>query len=96
MANRMIVTRDMTYATRRLQAGDELNDVSGPNARLLTALGRARLVEPGETKRDVKAEVQADAKAGLREEYQRVFGKKAFNGWGPDTLREKIAAAAKD
>lgn len=89
---RMIATKDMTYATRRLQAGDEIQNVSGPNARLLTALGRARLVEPGETK-EVKAEVQEDAKASLRAEYQRVFGKRAFNGWDADTLREKIAAA---
>ncbi len=96
MAHRMIVTKDMTYATRRLTAGDELTNVSGPNARLLTALGRARLVEEGETKKEVKAEVQADAKAALREEYQRVFGKKAFNGWDADTLREKIAAGPKD
>lgn len=95
MAVRMIATKDMTYATRRLRAGDEIADVSGPNARLLEALGRARRVEPGETKKEVKAEVQADAKGALRDEYARVFGKKPFNGWDADTLREKIAAAAK-
>jgi hypothetical protein len=31
----------------------------------------------------------------LRAEYQRVVGKKAFNGWKAGQLREKIAAAAK-
>ncbi len=41
---RMIATKDMTYGTRRLKAGDDLGEVSGPNARLLRALGRAREV----------------------------------------------------
>lgn len=93
MTHRMIATKDMTYATRRLKAGDEIEDVSGPNARLLTALGRARLVAPGETKKAVQAEVQHDALADLRAEYQRVLGKRPFNGWDADELREKIAAA---
>lgn len=92
MAFRVIATKDMTYGTRRLKAGDEIADVSGPNSRLLAALGRARLVQPGETKKEVKAEVHAESKAALREEYQRVFGKRPFNGWDADELREKIAA----
>lgn len=41
MGIRMIATKDMTYATRRLKAGDEIENVNGPNARLLAALGRA-------------------------------------------------------
>lgn len=95
MTHRMIATKDMTYATRRLKAGDEIADVSGPNARLLSALGRARLVEPGETKKAVAAEVQHDALVDLRDEYQRVTGgRRPFNGWDADQLRERIAAAA--
>ena len=94
MAHRMIATKDMTYATRRLKAGDEIADVSGPNARLLSALGRARLVEAGETKKAVQAEVQHDALAELRVEYQRVLGKRPFNGWHADELRERISAAS--
>jgi hypothetical protein len=35
-----------------------------------------------------------DIIAPLREEYQRVLGKKPFHGWDADTLREKIAAHA--
>jgi hypothetical protein len=40
----MIATRTMTYGTRRLKA-DEAFEATRPNARLLAALGRARLVE---------------------------------------------------
>ena len=29
----------------------------------------------------------------LRAEYQKVVGKRPYNGWDADTLREKIAAA---
>lgn len=92
----MIATKDMTYGTRRLRAADEFEANDRSQSRLLAALGRARLVEEGGTKKAVKAEVQADAKAGLRAEYQRVYGKRAFNGWDADTLREKIAAAPKE
>lgn len=96
MGVRMIATKDMTYGTRRLKAGDEIENVSGPNSRLLAALGRARLVESGEKKTEVKAQVQQDAKEALRAEYQRIFGKRPFNGWDADTLREKIAAGPQD
>lgn len=34
-----------------------------------------------------------DERPALREEYERVFGKKPFAGWDADKLREKIAAA---
>lgn len=95
MGVRMIATKDMAYGTRRLKAGDEIADVSGPNARLLTALGRAREVARGE-KKEVQAEIQQDAKAALREEYERVFGKRPFNGWDADVLREKLAAGRED
>lgn len=40
----MIATRDMTYATRQLKADDEF-EASRSDARLLAALGRAKLVE---------------------------------------------------
>lgn len=58
----MIATRAMTYATRQLKADDEF-EASRADARLLAALGRAKLVEakPGPVK--VDAPVQAAAKA---------------------------------
>lgn len=37
----------------------------------------------------------ADHMRALREEYQRVVGKRPFSGWDEATLREKMAAAAK-
>jgi hypothetical protein len=43
----MIATRDMTYATRQLRA-DEPFEASRTYARVLTALGRARLIEAKE------------------------------------------------
>lgn len=92
----MIATKDMRYGTRMLRAADEFEAYDRGQARLLTALGRARLVEVGETKKEVRAEVEADARAALRAEYQRVVGKKPYNGWNADTLREKIAAAVRD
>lgn len=43
----MIATRDMTYATRQLRAGEPF-EASRIDGRVLTALGRARLVEAKE------------------------------------------------
>lgn len=37
--------------------------------------------------------VPADDLSFLRAEYQRVIGKRPFNGWKADELRAKIAAA---
>lgn len=84
----MIATKDMTYATRRLKA-DEGFEASRSDARLLSALGRARpaeghVVEP------------VDERAALREAYKTKFGKRAFMGWDADTLREKIAASGSE
>lgn len=44
----MIATRAMTYGTRRLKADDRF-ETDGPTARLLSALGRARVLteDPG-------------------------------------------------
>lgn len=46
-AKDLIAISDLRYGTRMLKAGDTFT-VSSPAARLLTALGRARLVEEGE------------------------------------------------
>lgn len=47
----------------------------------------------GYERRDMVAEPEVDALAVLRDEYQRVLGKRAFHGWDEDTLRAKIAEA---
>ncbi|WP_201455570.1 hypothetical protein [Roseovarius indicus] len=47
----------------------------------------------GYKRRDMVAEEPADPISALREEYERVVGKRPFMGWDADKLREKIAAA---
>lgn len=85
----MIATKDLTYATRRLKADDAF-EASRSDARVLTALGRGRLVE-GEVKKPASA--PADERDALRAAYQNKVGKRPFMGWDADTLRAKIAAA---
>lgn len=81
----MIATKAMTYATRQLRA-EEPFEANRSEARLLVALGRARLVE-------AQAEPSEHGIKALREEYLKVIGKRPFNAWDEPTLREKIAAA---
>lgn len=78
----MIATRDLTYATRRLKAGDAFEAVSSNDARVLRAIKKAD-----------HAPDPADDISHLRSVYQEKFGKRAFNGWDADTLKEKIANA---
>lgn len=96
----MTATGPLRYGTRMLTAGDGLT-VSGPTARLLEALGRAQhgTVRPQlDHDRDGKAggsvAAQGEDMTALRAEYQAKFGRRAFNGWGADVLRDKIAAAS--
>ncbi|GLQ36741.1 hypothetical protein GCM10007908_03610 [Rhizobium albus] len=46
-------------------------------------------------RRDVQAVAPAPVEtlADVRAEYERVLGKRPFNGWGIEELRAKIAAA---
>lgn len=44
-------------------------------------------------RRDMQPLPPADDITFLRAEYQRVIGKRPFNGWDADTLRHKIAEA---
>lgn len=80
----MIATKDLTYATRRLKADDQF-DASRTDARVLSALGRARLMEG-------PAPEPVDERIALREAYENKYNKRPFMGWDADTLREKIAA----
>ena len=47
---KMVATKSMVYRTRRLQAGDEF-DASGRDARVLTAIGKAKVSEPTKRRR---------------------------------------------
>lgn len=80
----MIATKDLTYATRRLKADDQF-DASRNDARVLTALGRARLIEQ-------PVQEPIDERVPLREAYEAKFGKRPYMGWDAEALREKIAA----
>ena len=91
MAHRQVIaTRTGRYGTRMLTAGDELT-LPGPAARAMIALGRA------EPKREApqadKAGDGASDLVALRAQYFEKLGRRPFNGWNADTLREKIADA---
>lgn len=76
--------RSQVYMTRALRSADPRY------ARILSKLGYGRrdMVVTG-----APQEAERDDIKTLREEYQRVIGRKPFNGWDADTLRQKIAAA---
>lgn len=88
MAHRkMILTEQgaQVYRTRMLSAGDPVT-LGASDARLFAKHGWAE-----EPKRRTVATV--DELPALRAEYQEKLGKRPFNGWDADTLREKIADA---
>lgn len=87
----LIANKSMYYATRRLQAGDAFTARSRADARALIAVGRARVAsEELNPPVPAAAPILSDL-ASLRAEYQAKFGKRPFNGWDADALREKIA-----
>lgn len=69
-----------SYMTRALRSNDK---------RYALVLGKLGYTTPATPA--IAPEV--DELAALRAEYERVLGKKVFNGWDADALREKIAAA---
>lgn len=77
----LVARKSMTYATRRLQAGDRFA-ARPANARVLIALRRA-----------APAPAPIKDRAALRAEYAEVLGKRPFSGWDEATLAAKIAAA---
>lgn len=89
----LVATRSLTYATRRLKAGDYFTARSDKDARILVAIRKARSAparEPGSV-------VESDL-AALRSEYEAAIGKRPFMGWDAEKLREKLAEfeASKD
>lgn len=84
----MIAKRPMTYATRRLQAGDAFS-ASNANGRVLAAIGKAEIVSgPAEA-----GTGDAGNLSDLRAQYQQKFDKKAYHGWDAATLTQKLAEA---
>jgi hypothetical protein len=84
----MIAKRPMTYATRRLRAGDAFS-ASNANGRVLAAIGKAEIVSGPSEAGGSDAEQLSD----LRTQYQQKFDKKAYHGWDVDTIKNKIAEA---
>ena len=83
MKQKMKALKAMTYATRRLRAGDEF-EASRRDARILAAIGRADYAPDPEPVAPL-----ADARA----EYQAKIGKRPFHGWDIATIKAKIAEA---
>ena len=80
---KLIATRRMTYATRRLLPGD-IFAASASNSRALIAIGKAKAAPDDDNAPDL---------ADLRNEYQQLSGKRPFHGWDAETLQAKIAEA---
>lgn len=84
---KLIATKSLFYATRRMKADDPFTARSEADARALIAIGKARRAtgEP-EAKKDAKHDI-----VKLRADYSKAFGKKPFNGWDSATLLHKIS-----
>jgi hypothetical protein len=100
----MTATKSLKYAGRVLSAGEDFDAKSKKDAAILSVIGAkyrtaavasAALQKTTGPATELPAaqggEVQDEA-AALRVEYETLFGKRPFMGWGADTLREKIAA----
>lgn len=88
---KMIATRDLRYATRRLKAGDDFEAKTKRDAKLLSAIGKARYAGAAEVVAPPPA--PAPDVGALRERYVVLFGRKPYMGWDADVLSDKIAAA---
>lgn len=103
MSVSMIATKDLKYRTRHLKAGEGFRVKSEREAAVLVHLKRA---ERGDNMNRKVALDDARAQVGMkpisqeteeikvwRERYEATLGKRAFNGWSIDKLKEKIADA---
>ena len=87
-----ITTRDMTYDTRRLKAGDEFR-LTARDGDLLVRLGRAKVVPESlaQSAQPTPQQPQPDPMTTARAEYEAIVGKRAFHGWDETELRRRIA-----
>ena len=83
---KLIATKPLPYAGRRLLVGDAFTARTPAHARVLVAIKKAR---PADAE---QAEPQLPDIDALRGEYLAVLGKRPFNGWDAQTLAAKIAA----
>ncbi|KQX35327.1 hypothetical protein ASD04_14905 [Devosia sp. Root436] len=103
---KLIATKGLRYATRRMMAGDEF-EANNRDARVLVAIGKARPMRmPGsidapppaivEKAKQVAAKTSDDDKGALnklRADYQTLVGKKPFAGWKAGELQRRIDEA---
>jgi len=87
---KLIASRPLTYATRRLKAGDPFTARSEAHRRILIVTKRATAApddgDPIVTKAGTSANLDA-----LRAEYLKVFDKRPYHGWDAEALTAKIA-----
>jgi hypothetical protein len=103
---KLVATKGLRYATRRMRAGDEF-EANNRDARLLVAIGKARharvpgsveappasVVQKAEKVANPRSTGSNDALVKLRAEYTDLFGKKPFAGWKADELQRRIDEA---
>jgi hypothetical protein len=101
----MRATKPLTYRTRRLLPGDVFEVERNKDARVLRAIRKAEdhvEIEDSPMQAPVPPPVVEAAVpppedlAAIRAEYEAAVGRKPFNGWNTETLREKIAAHKAD
>lgn len=103
MSVNLKAVKALKYRTRRLLPDDDFRVKSEREARVLVALGKA--VRNDNANRKVALD-DARAKVGLgpisadsddikvwRDKYAEKLGKRPFNGWSIEQLKEKIAEA---
>lgn len=82
---KLIATKAMTYAMRRLKAGAPFVARTAAHARVLVAAKKAKFATVEEQ------EPPLDDIDVLRAEYQGVIGRRPYHGWDAATLIQKIA-----
>lgn len=92
MRTKLQATRDFSYGTRRLKAG-QVFEAPRAEARLWLLTKRAQVAPAAAVKPPPPVAPEDGELAAARAEYERVVGKKPFYGWDAAMLREKIAAA---
>lgn len=94
---KLIASRRMTYATRRLVAGSPFTARSPKHARVLIAARRAKAAPADDAQAITPTPTPAQSSAAgseiedLRAEYLKVFDKRPYHGWDAATLTAKIA-----
>jgi hypothetical protein len=103
MSIEMTAVKPLRYRTRRLLPGENFRVKNEQHARVLVHLKKAERNANENVKvalDDARAKVglapiskDSDDMKALRDKYFETFGKRAFNGWSADQLKEKIAEA---